>query len=79
MDAANEALSQDQSLVSDAKFVFAFARCSAVLGDLNTSLAALQVLSAKNEAAMNDPEFASTIQFLVNHGLSAENLGDRLG
>ncbi|AXM98015.1 hypothetical protein DVB73_20650 [Pseudomonas plecoglossicida] len=76
MDAANEALLQDRSLDSDAKFVFALTRCCAALGDLKTSLMALQVLSAKNVNAMKDPEFDSTVQFLVDRGLSQDDLED---
>jgi hypothetical protein len=74
MDAINDALLKDQSLVSDAKFVFALARCSAALGDLKTALMALQVLTSKDETVSKDPEFASTIQFLVSKGLTQESL-----
>lgn len=79
MDAANAALLRNQALVADAKFTFALARCSAALGDMQTSLMALQVLAAKNPAAVNDPEFASTIMFLQEKGLTAENLKSMLG
>jgi hypothetical protein len=79
MDAANEALLTDQNLTSDAKFVFALARCSAVLGDLKTSIMALQVLSAKNKTVSEDPEFVSTVQFLKDHGLSPAHLSESTG
>ena len=50
MDAANAALLSNRALVGDAKFVFALVRCSAALGDIQTSLMGMQVLSVKNPA-----------------------------
>jgi hypothetical protein len=79
MDSANEALLLDQSITSDAKFVFALARCCAVLGDLKTSVMSLQVLAAKNSAVMQDPEFASTVEFLKSYGLTASHLVENVG
>ena len=76
MDSANEALLTNQSLTSDAKFVFALARSSAALGDLKTSIMALQVLSAKENTSRQDPEFASTLEFLKDHGLTSAHLGE---
>jgi|JI9StandDraft_2_1071091.scaffolds.fasta_scaffold32413_2 hypothetical protein len=74
MDAANAALLGNRSLTTDPKFVFALARCSAGLGDLKTSIMALQVLLAKNELAQHDPELPSTLQFLQERGLGPEHL-----
>jgi membrane protein implicated in regulation of membrane protease activity len=79
MDSANEALLGNQSLTSDAKFVFALARCSAALGDLKTSIMALQVLSAKDNTVQHDPEFAFTVEFLKGHGLTSAHLGENAG
>lgn len=79
MDAANAALVESPELVSDVKFACALARSSAALGDIKTSLMALQVLCGKNAAALQDPELASTVAFLSRYGLTAEMLGDAAG
>ena len=74
MDAANDAIANDQTLVTDTKFIFALARCCAALGDMEAALMSLQVLLAKNSYASNDPEFVPTLKFLGESGLKAEDL-----
>ena len=74
MDAANDALANDQSLVTDTKFIFALARCCAALGDMEVALMSLKVLVAKNLSASNDSDLAPTLKFLCECGLKAEDL-----